>query len=62
MAMTMPNHCAWNGSQSHDPGVIQHSSVGAPGSAFHSMKSGTGVSDPCCSEVRLCSFSDIATM
>ena len=26
------------------------------------LKSGTGVSDPCCSEVKLCSFRLIATM
>ena len=40
---------------------MQHSSVGAPGSAFHSMKSGTGVSEPCCRLVGLASFSDIAS-
>ena len=41
---------------------MQQSSVGEPGSAFHSMKSGTGWSDPCCRLVALDSFSDIASM
>ena len=46
--MTTPNHWAWNGSQRNEAPLMQQRSVGAPGSAFHSMKSGTGVSDPCC--------------
>jgi hypothetical protein len=41
---------------------MQQRLVCAPGSAFHSMKSGTGVSDPCCRLVSLASFSDIASM
>ena len=60
--MANPNHWFWNGSQRNDALVMQHSSVGAPGSAFHSMKSGTGLSEPCCRLVWLASFSDIASM
>ena len=41
---------------------MQHSSVGAPGSAFHSMKSGTGVAEPCCRLVGAASFIDIAVL
>ena len=41
---------------------MQHNCVGEPGSAFHSMKSGTGLSEPCCRLVWLASFSDIASM
>ena len=33
-----------------------------PGSAFQSMKSGTGLSEPCCKLVGLASFNDIASM
>ncbi|MHC2335571.1 hypothetical protein ACVIW0_004860 [Bradyrhizobium sp. USDA 4454] len=57
-----PNHSLWNGNQRNDALVMQHSSVGAPGSAFHSIKSGTGLSEPCCRLVVLASFSDIASM
>ena len=41
---------------------MQHKSVFEPGSAFHSMKSGTGLSEPCCRLVELASFNDIAIM
>ncbi len=41
---------------------MQQSSVLAPGSAFQSMKSGTGVAEPCCRLVALASLSDIAVM
>ncbi len=41
---------------------MQQSDDRAPGSAFHSMKSGTGVSEPCCMLVGLASLSDIAIM
>ena len=41
---------------------MQQSSVCEPGSAFHNMKSGTGLSEPCCRLVWLASFKDIASM
>ena len=41
---------------------MQQSSTGASGSAFHSMKSGIGRSEPCARLVGLASFSDIASM
>ena len=41
---------------------MQQRSVLAPGSAFHSMKSGTGVVEPCCRLVGLASFMDMAVM
>ena len=58
----IPNHCSWNGVHRNEPWLMQHKSVLAPGSAFQSMKSGTGVADPCCKLVGLASFIDIAVM
>ena len=60
--IAVPNHWFWNGSHRNEALLMQHSSVGAPGSAFQSMKSGTGLSEPCCRLVGLASFSDIASM
>ena len=60
--MAMPNHGFGNGVHRKEPWLMQHRSVLAPGSAFHSMKSGTGVADPCCRLVGLASLSDIAIM
>jgi hypothetical protein len=52
----MPNHWLWNGIQRNEPPLMQHRSVLAPGSAFHNMKSGTGLSEPCCRLVGLGRF------
>ena len=60
--MTTPNHCSWNGIHRNDALLMQHRSVWAPGSAFQSMKSGTGLSDPCAGWSVLASLSDIASM
>src|SRR3979490_75425 len=60
--MKTPNHGCWNGSHRNEALLMQHNSVGDPGSAFHNMKSGTGLSEPCCRLVGLASFSDIASM
>ena len=57
-----PNHWLWNGNHRNEALLMQQSSVGAPGSAFQSMKSGTGLSEPCCRLVGLASLSDIASM
>src|SRR5216683_1604815 len=57
--MKTPNHLCWNGSHRNDALLMQHSSVGDPGSAFHSMKSGTGLSEPCCRLVGLASLTEI---
>ena len=62
MPMATPNHWFWNGIHRNDALLMQHSSVCEPGSAFHSMKSGTGLSEPCCKLVWLASFSDMASM
>ncbi len=62
IAIAKPNHCDWNGVQRNDVFVMQQRSDLAPGSAFQNMKSGMGVSEPCCMLVLLASFSDIAIM
>ena len=59
-AMTKPTHWLWNGIHRNEVLVMQHRSGLAPGSAFQNMKSGIGVSEPCCIDVFDASFSDIA--